>query len=277
MILWPDRSGEQNLDVQFIFIAGVEGCGHHGLFPVIETAIKSSIQAEGSESKVFPRWPPIRELFNALWSSRSVTPQQQQYIRMRIGELMQHGVKLAHSTGCRQFVLEDNSFPSGMNRDLAWQWDIVEMVELLKPYADIKVLALYRDPVAMTFSHEEWDGGPENHARLVAAFLEHLNNKLLQLDPAVVKTVYYEDLVDNQDQLAEPLSSYLELELESIKTGFQQVRKSEKNWQTQMPPERREWMTTFFSNERLALWPVFTDPGYNLAASPRSVRTRKQL
>lgn len=263
--------------MQFIFIAGVEGCGHHGLFPVIETAIKSSIQAEGSESKVFPRWPPIRELFNALWYSQALTPQQRQMARMRIGELMRHGAKLAQSTGCRQFVLEDNSFPSGMNRDLAWQWDIIEMVGLLSPYADIKILALYRDPIAMTFSHEEWDGGPKDHAILVAAFLEHLNKKLLQLDPAMVKAVHYEDLIDNQDQLAAPLSSYLDLDIESIKTGFQQVRKSGKDWRTQMPPANRAWMTNFFNYERLASWPVFTDPNYNLLGSSRSVKTRKQL
>jgi len=230
------------LDVQFIFIVGVEGCGHHGLFPVIETALKSSNQAKGRKAQVFTRWPPIRQLF----------------------ELMQHGVELAHNTGSRQFVVEDNSFPSHMNRDPARQWDIVEMVDLLSPYADIKILALYRDPIATTFSHAEWDGGMKNHARLVATFLEYLNKKLLQLEPAIVKSLRYEDLVDNHDQLAMPLSDYLGLDVESIKTGFLQVHKSRKDWRLQMSLANRNWITHFFDNERLASWPLFTDPSYNL-------------
>ena len=250
--------------MQFIFIAGVEGCGHHGLFPVIETAIKSSIQLKSNESKVFSRWPPIRELFNALWYSQALTPQHRQMIRMRIVELMQHGVKLAHNTGCRQFVLEDNSFPSGINRDLRWQWDIVEIVELLSPYADIKILALYRDPIAMTFSHEEWDGGPRNHASLVASYLEHLNGKLMELGPGIVKAVNYEDLIERQETLAAPLAEYLDIDAGHIQTGFRQVRKSGKSWQTQMPPENRRWMTEFFNRKRRSLWPVFTDPRYTI-------------
>lgn len=181
---------------------------------------------------------------------------------------MQRGVELARSTGCRQFVIDDNSFPSGMNRNLARQWDIVEMVELLRPFADIKILALYRDPVATTFSHESWDGGPTSHAKLIARFLEYLNKKLLQLGPDDVKNIHYEDLVENQDRLVEPLSRYLELDPESIKTGFQQVRKSGKNWRTQMSAADRDWMAQFFDKERLALWPVFTDPDYSLLDNP---------
>lgn len=252
------------MDVQFIFIVGVEGCGHHGLFPVIETALKSSNQAKGRKAQVFTRWPPIRQLFNALWHSETLTPQQRQIIRSQIAELMQHGVELAHNTGSRQFVVEDNSFPSHMNRDPARQWDIVEMVDLLSPYADIKILALYRDPIATTFSHAEWDGGMKNHARLVATFLEYLNKKLLQLEPAIVKSLRYEDLVDNHDQLAMPLSDYLGLDVESIKTGFLQVHKSRKDWRLQMSLANRNWITHFFDNERLASWPLFTDPSYNL-------------
>lgn len=181
---------------------------------------------------------------------------------------MQRGVKLARSTGCRQFVIEDNSFPSGMNRDLARQWDIVEMVKLLKPFADIKILALYRDPVATTFSHEMWDGGLTNHAKLIAEFLEYLNKKLLRLNPAGVRSIHYEDLVDHQDQLTEPLSRYLDIDPESIRIGFQQVRKSKKDWRTQMSLADRDWMTRFFDKERLALWPVFTDPDYSLLGDP---------
>lgn len=185
---------------------------------------------------------------------------------MQIGELMRRGVNLAQGTGCRQFVLEDNSFPSGMNRDLALQWDIVEMQALLSPHADIKILALYRDPVAMTFSHEEWDGGPRNHARLVAAYLEHLSSKLTEIGPGTVKTVHYEDIIDRQGTLAGPLAEYLGVDARHVQAGFRQVRKGGKNWQTQMPPATRRWMTEFFSRKRRSLWPVFTDPRYTILA-----------
>ncbi len=253
------------MEVKFFFIAGVEGCGHHGLCPVIDTAIRSSIQSAGNASRLFARWPPIREIFNTLWYSEGLTSQQRKSVRNSVAELMQHGVLLAKKTGCTQFILEDNSFPSGMNRDLSRQWDIVEMVELLKPYAEIRFLALYRHPVATTFSHAEWDGGLQNHARLIAAYLEYLNERLLRLDPAIVKVVCYEDIVDRQDVLADPLAQYLGLDVDFIRTGFQQVRGSGKDWKTQMPAESRAWMTRFFDQERQALWPIFNDPSYNIA------------
>jgi len=231
---------------------------------VIESTFRSSAQANGWNSRVFSRWPPIRELFNALWYTPSLTAQQRQVLRRAVAQLMQKGVEIAESSGCPQFIIEDNSFPSGMQRDLARQWDIGEMVELLSPYADVRVLALYRDPIAMTFAHEAWDGGPRNHAKLVADYLAFLSHKLMQLDPAILKTIRYEDLVDRQETLAAPLADYLDVDIKSVQAGFQQVRKSKKDWKTEMSPENRVWMTEFFDRERLALWPLFTDPRYNI-------------
>jgi hypothetical protein len=216
---------------------------------------------------VLTRWPPIRELFNALWCSPSLTSQQQQKsIRNKLSDLMMRGVELANSTGCSQYILEDNSFPSGMNRDPDRQWDIVEMTELLRPYAEIRFLALYRDPAAMTFSHPEFDGGFRKHATVVASFLAYLSEKLSQLDPAIIKVVHYEDLVDKQAALTSPLAEFLDLNVDCVKAGFRQVRKSGKDWKSQMAREDREWVSSYFSQDRLAFWPIFTDSRYNILA-----------
>lgn len=252
------------MSLKFIFIAGVEGCGHHGLLPVVDTAIRASVQANGDDSKVLTRWPMLRELFNALWYTQSLASQQQQHIRNRLDELMLHGVALANSTGCSQYILEDNSFPSGMNRCLSRQWDIVEMTELLRPHAEIRFLALYRDPIAMTFSHPEFDGGLRKHAKMVAAFLKYLNDKLMRIDPELVKVVHYEDLVDGQDRLAEPLAMHLGVDVDFINAGFQKVCKSRKDWRLQMAREDRDWMSNYFGQDRLTTWPVFTDLRYDI-------------
>lgn len=231
---------------------------------MVDTALKSFVGQSGVSSGVFTRWQPIRNVFAQLWYGVQQTPAQQQQARDNLQALMTQLKAHAVKTGCPQYIVEDNSFPSGRVRCVSRQWDLVEMAQLVRPFAEMKVVALYRDPAAMTFSHEDFDGGLIDHARMVAVHLEHLNNRLLRLDPATVKVLHYEDLVDRQQEIVSPLSRFLNIEERHVQLGLREVRRSRKDWKTDLPPEKRDWLEDFFSEERLALWPVFQDDSYSI-------------
>ena len=224
----------------FIFIVGCEGCGHHGLEPVIETAINNS------GANLYFKWGPLRNIFNELWYAKKQVTENARQILSKIENT---------------YIFESNSFPAFNFRTVDAQWDLEEMTNLLRPYAKIRYLVLHRDPIAMAFSHKDFDGGLRNHAKVIATFLKYLNLKLSKIDSNLFTVINYEDLLEKQDALASPLAHFLGLSEQDIKTGFKHIRKSTKDWRVQMNLEDRGWMKEFFKEHQ---YPIFNDSSFNI-------------
>ena len=233
---------------------------------MVDSALKSYAAKHCRNSRVFTRWPLLREVFNVSWYSVDGGAHSKQLISDRLHALMSQVGSLAEKSGCLQYILEDNSFPSGRYRSVSRQWNLIEMDEMLSAFAEVKYIALYRDPIAMAFSHPEFDDGLINHSRVVADFLEYLNGQLLQLDNSRVRVVHYEDLLDDQDRLARPLAEYLDIGEDDIRLGFRHIRWSGKDWRLQLQDNEKMLMRNYFSLDRLALWPIFHDADYGLVS-----------
>lgn len=251
-----------NNKVSFIYVVGVEGCGHHGLSLIIENAIKNFKETSGEKVIVYRYLPKLRDIFCEFWYSTDYTPFDVK--RDIIKEIFKESFHKKLETECKYFILEDNSFPSELRRGLDKQWDLEEMTELLRPYAKIHYLVLYRDPIAMTFSHKEYDGGLRNHALVVADFLEYLDSKLANLGSEVFRVINYKDLIDKQKALGPALAGFLGLPLKDIQEGFKYIRRSKKDWRIQMPDDDKKWMLNFFTPNKSSKWPIFINSKYNI-------------
>lgn len=252
------------MPLRFTYIVGIEGCGHHGLCPLVHIASTRSREVLELQGEVYSRWPPLREVFSALWYTRHQSMTRREVAREQVRGLMNALEERTKQIDSTIFVIEDNSFPSADKRSVSLQWDISEMYELIRPYAEISFLVLYRDPVAMTFSHPEFDGGLVKHAHVIAAFLQYLNSKLQDLPSELYTVINYEDLIERKEDLITPMSRFLRLSEDAVRQGFTHIRRSNKDWRTQATQENQKWMVEFFSKGHCGLWPIFTNSEHNI-------------
>ncbi len=244
--------------VTYVHVIGVEGCGHHGLYPVL----KNSLEHEGTHAPdrpmvVLGRWTQLRKLFDKLWYEPHADADERARVCSAIDNLMERLTNWPEFGQKERLILEDRSFPARDRRKPEQQWDLLEMSLLMRRWADIRYILMYRNPIAMSFSHPAHDGELRAHAQVLAAHLEYLNQKLQTLAPESLLVVHYEDLLQNQDKVAAGLANYLHISEASAHVGLQAVRASGRDWRTQMDAADRQWIEAFFNPERLSRWPIF--------------------
>lgn len=248
----------------YIFVAGVEGVGHHGLHPVLETAFRNSPKVSQSNGEVISYKKRMKRGFNQIWCHEH--PPGLRFLRILFRRYLDYFFRKEKKKALRnnqvRVIIEDNSFPAGRYRNLEKQWKLDEMNEIVAPYADeIYYIGLYRDPIAAIFSHQVFDGSLQAHAEKIRGALEYLNNELSKLDQDKLRIAHYEDLVGNQEELGAMLAEFLGLEPTALSEGFTKVRPSKKNWQRDMAAEDQAKMKTMFSHENAQkYWPRFLNP-----------------
>jgi len=248
----------------YIYVAGVEGVGHHGLHPVLETAFLNSPLIRESNGKVISYKKRMKRGFNQIWCHEHppgfgfLRGVFRWYLNRFFREQKEKAIKSKQA----RVIIEDNSFPAGRYRNLDKQWKLDEMLEIVRPYADeIYFIGLYRDPIAAIFSHAHFDGGLEAHAKKIRGSLEYLNNQLGKIPAERLRIVHYEDLIGNQEALGAMLEEYLGLGTSELAEGFTKVRPSKKNWQRDMPEEDQAKMKAIFNQpDAEKYWPRFLAP-----------------
>lgn len=252
--------------LKYIFVAGVEGCGHHGLNPVISTALATSQQVRETNGIIVRDKHRLKRIFNWYWCFNHPLGFTKSLVRAMINRFFRLEHQKSRSNNQVRFVIEDNSFPAGKHRDPDRQWSIIEMVQMVRPYADeIYLIGLYRDPIAAVFSHPHFDGGIETHAEVVKRSQIYINDQLSQLSDIPQLFVRYEDLVTGQAGLGPALAEFLGITAKDLEVGFKQVRPSRKNWRRDMAPEDQARMQAVLGEEvGRELWPLFANaPSYS--------------
>lgn len=243
--------------LKYIFVAGVEGCGHHGLHPVIESAVRDCEEVRGGGETIV-QWRTLKSRCNDLWCRPHGFAWGRRRARRRLERLFAGERERAERNAQTRVIIEDNSFPAGRYRDVERQWNLAEMLEIAATYADVRFFGLYRDPRAMSFSHCEWDGGLLGHAQMLRRHLEALDHQLASLEPELLRIVHYEDLIDAQEPLAEVVASHLGIRTDEVIPGFRHVRPSKKNWRAALNPHERSQLEQIFSPQAAERWPILS-------------------
>lgn len=140
------------------------------------------------------------------------------------------------------------------------------MVSETQQFADLKILVIYRDPIAATYSalSRNFTNSVVEQSRIVEDNLLYIQNQLLRLDRDFYYTLQYEDFIENPQKYAVPLANYLELPLEDIQIGLKKVRKNPEKWRTGLKEDEIEYLVNFFDESRKSLWPIFYEPVYSV-------------
>lgn len=236
----------------YVYVAGVEGVGHHGLHPVLETAFRNSAMIQQSNGEVISYKKRMKRGFNQIWCH--VHPPGFGFLRSvfrwYLNSFFRDQKKRAVDANQVRVIIEDNSFPAGRYRDSDRQWKLEEMQQIVTPHADeIYFIGLYRDPIAAVFSHSHFDGGLVAHANKIRTSLEYLDKELGKLPSKRVRIVHYEDLIGDQEPLGAMLAEYFGLGNNELAEGFAKVRPSKKDWQRDMAAEDQEKLKAIFSPE----------------------------
>ena len=245
----------------YIFVAGVEGVGHHGLNPLLTRALQNSSMLQQSNGEVVRNKRRLKRILNWYWCRSHPLGFTRPLVRAMINRFFrQERLKMLRNDQVR-VVLEDNSFPAGKNRDLNKAWNLLEMKQIVSEYADeVYFIGLYRDPIAATFSHPGFDLGMFAHAEVLKQSLIYLNGQMQQLSTTKKLFLRYEDLSLGQQGLAPVLSEFLGIEADALNSGFAEIRASKKNWREQMAADDQEKMLAIFSDEEAQQhWPLFAN------------------
>jgi hypothetical protein len=156
-------------------IIGLEGCGHHGLESIVTNII--------NKKKNYEKKNYIHSLFNKVKTNNN-------YIEFErnIKEYLENS---------NYIIYTDDSYPSGKNRDIINQLNIIKMNEIISKYAKIKFLYLNRNIYNTINSHPNFDNNIINHTKKIMEIKNYIERQLEQLEEEkqinIVK-LYYEDI-----------------------------------------------------------------------------------
>lgn len=261
---------QQKDQLRAIYLAGVEGTGHHGFGPLLNFPMVCQY-GDG----VLSWWRSLREVLMK-------TPPTRRRLRLR------RILSLAATARRPQLLFEAASWPFGEEARERWaagcedpealpreersgnpgnSVDLAEFVQLMGEHGDVKVLVLHRGLVAAAWSHKEWDEGLLEHARILALFNDYLTKVLGSLDPRAWRWVAYERVCEahRQGELSalDPVADFLGLERLALKRSFEHFRPSTKDAAKEMPPHLLEEVRSVEAR-RAADWFPARFPGQEL-------------
>jgi len=297
----PSRGpSEKRRRLQVVYIAGVEGTGHHGFMPLL---LYPAVREYGGG--VLAWWRSLREVL------LKCPPSER---RAKLNMLLE-----AMQTNCQdepRILFEWCSYPFGEEHRERWadgvadtdalarelrsgnpgnSVDLREFVDIFSEFADVKVLVLHRGLISASWSHKEWDQGLLKHARILALFMEYLTGVLGGLDPDMWRWVAYEDVCNAHLQgehaaVAAALSAFLGLPAATLQRSFSHFRPSSKDAAAEMPGETlREiraledrhsdrWFPSAFPGQRmLAEFDASRQPSASSAAAPTRVQADTKM
>lgn len=156
----------------FIHLIGLEGCGHHGVFPIFEKILHDKYSA--SERPLYFR-TGLRGMFNAIYYKG--LPKDIVFSDME--------TFLYHNPGA--IFVDDNSYPSADYREPQNQWDFSEIYARMQGKCDVRLVQLRRNIFNTINSHRDWDGGLLGHAKVLATIQRSLDEKVALLTGQGVK------------------------------------------------------------------------------------------
>ncbi len=140
-----------------------------------------------------------------------------------------------------------------------------DLSDLLDLFGDLRIIVIYRDPKASTFS--SFRRGFAENLRQCAVFCEeqltYLSSQLATLDHDVYQVINYEEFCSRPGIIIKKLAEICQLpenillhavERENVKPGRNE------QWLQELDTSERDFLIKFFNTRRLSQWPLFFPP-----------------
>jgi hypothetical protein len=238
---------------QFVFVAGVEGSGHHALKDVWW-----QLEASGVKVKLVV----YDQLFHSFGIENHASFHYSSIRRSAHMKAMRPLFEQAAKDGA--FVIDaQNSYPMGKGAGSLAHPDLLMMQELDGVLFDLKVIILYRDPANATLSAVRRFQDKEEYlfknyqfqARMVSENLATLNNAIPMLPCSRTIAIRYEDLTQHPDLLSEPMAKLLGVDITVLKTAFGKLHPHQAKPDSPDKAAKRKMLNTFFDVQK-TMWPL---------------------
>lgn len=234
---------------QVIFVMGVEGTGHHGLKPLLhEMASKSGTQMYEANNPNVPFGRATRNCINARDAKclqRVVGEAVEEQLKKQRGTVIVFKGSLPGRKGNRRgecLFWENASRVDCMEEiakepvyDLAWVWHTIEPV-----VPNLKAVLLNRNFPNLVASHQQWDGGLDQHSQTMAVFLQYICHILRTVVPTTDWVrLDYDSFADvGTAKLVMSLGLFLGWDTEWVaSTHEERFHASSRNASVDLPPE----------------------------------------
>ncbi len=225
---------------RYLFVAGVEGSGHHALLDVWR-----HLEENGT--------PMCIIVYDQLFHSFGIENHASyHYSSIRLSQHMEQMNTTIHRARVEEkhIVIDaQNSYPMGTEAGSMAHPDLVNMAALHDVLYDLRVVVLVRDPVDAVLSavrrfgtqpddtkNKGSTGGGEQvpryrtavyQARAISESLVQINNALALLPCGQTVIVRLEDLLRDPERYAEPFSQLLDVEVERVRVALSTALKKD--------------------------------------------------
>lgn len=249
----PTQSKAQSRLPKFVFVAGVEGSGHHALKAVWRSLSKAGVKLE---------LVVYDQLFHSLGIENHASYHYSSILRDTHIEHMRPVFEKAAAEG-KVVIDAQNSYPMGKGAGALAHPDLLKLAALDGVLFDLHVIVLFRKPVDAVLSAvrrfqndaEYLFKNEEFQARMVSESLANINNALPQLPCGKVMVIEYGALVHQPGNFIAPLSQLLGVESQILAGTFADLKPRTKAPDTAEQAAQRKKLQDFFSVQKV-LWPL---------------------
>ena len=214
----------------FIHVIGLEGCGHHGVFPIFEKVLTDKFA--GTKKKLYFN-AGLRDFLRAI------------YYKGLPRSTVLPDMKIFLDKDADAIFVDDDSYPSYVYRAPHNQWDFVEIHSILEESCDIRYFHLRRNIFDTINSHREWDGGLLGHARVLADIQRFIDAGLAKLSSSGVRVIEldYDNIGAEAPAIAQTTGCSTQAVQEAIQGLF---KKSTKHYRDHLSDSEIETIGTLF-------------------------------
>lgn len=234
--------------MKFLFVVGPPGVGHMMFYSLMKDildekkAVSAKILLQPGSS--FKDSPELNKMLSNIWNPRVHTLPRVDYEKTK--NSVRTEVKKLSDSGCNHF-LATHTFPYGHpypgNRP-----NLVELFDFIGDISDIKLLPLYRDPVAVTWSavRRGFIDDVMKQARIVENNFIYIVEQLKQCPKDNYEIFTYEKFFTDYDYYINIISDFWSLNKD---TFIKDIRIP-----AVTPEEERNRLQEFFTEERVSQW-----------------------
>jgi len=229
--------------IKFIFLVGVEGTGHSMIRSVLKPIIGQPCFVDQGEwhAQMMNFWDPDASLNQRIKGKKAIEKSIKKYCK-----------------GQYTHLLDTASFPYNQPRNSLRRFDILELVDILKDFCEVRLLVLYRDPISTAYSgiRRGFVKHPYLQAQIVEDNLIFINAQLSQISPKLYKILIFEDFLDQPESHIKPLFQWWGIEELKLLEGIKFLKSP--TTLDEIPIKIKQCLNDFFTSSRINQWPLLT-------------------
>lgn len=267
----PDSKGRPI----FIFVVGGEGTGHHLVANLVDKF--PGVQRLSRH---------VQQLFAEMWEP-AINEERRFTKRQELVTLLKEvsDDAMADKSKGTHFVIQTSnfdmySFPYDEPRNPLRRPDVIDLISLVEPLFDLRILVTTRDPMSSIVSliRRKWwtlemceqgvpvptrkvrlyTEGPLGEcgyipvqARVVEDALVYINAQMLAVSREYFQTFRYEDFLEDSERFVAPLAKFLGFQPGEISEHVtSHVQKRKEDYTQMLSEKQRETITSLFSGEK---------------------------